>query len=312
MLMPFGLRMIGPVLYTFGTNEQREQHLPGILDGTVWWCQGYSEPGSGSDLASLKTRAVKDGDNYMVNGQKVWTTNAHRSDWMFALVRTYNECKPQQGITFLMVSMSTPGITVKPILSLDGLHHLNEVYFTDVRVPISNRIGDENKGWTYAKYLLGHERTAIANVPACKMLIEAIRNFAATEPDGGGEPLLNDLEFITKLVDLEIKVKALEGNQSRILASMASGGSPGSAASMLKILGSEMQQQLEQLRVEAVGHYALPFDIGQIRCETNEPAYGSKFATRAVRDYNFGRASSVYGGSNEIQKGVVAKTVLGI
>jgi len=182
----------------------------------------------------------------------------------------------------------------------------------DVRVPISNRIGDENKGWTYAKYLLGHERTAIANVPACKMLIEAIRNFAATEPDGGGEPLLNDLEFITKLVDLEIKVKALEGNQSRILASMASGGSPGSAASMLKILGSEMQQQLEQLRVEAVGHYALPFDIGQIRCETNEPAYGSKFATRAVSDYNFGRASSVYGGSNEIQKGVVAKTVLGI
>ena len=145
--------------------------MPGILDGTVWWCQGYSEPGSGSDLASLKTRAVKDGDNYMVNGQKVWTTNAHRSDWMFALVRTDNECKPQQGITFLMVSMSTPGITVKPILSIDGLHHLNEVYFTDVRVPISNRIGDENKGWTYAKYLLGHERTAIANVPACKKLI---------------------------------------------------------------------------------------------------------------------------------------------
>ncbi len=312
MLMPFALGMIGPVLCAFGTDEQREQHLPGILDGSVWWCQGYSEPGSGSDLASLKTRAIRDGDSYVINGQKIWTTNAHRSDWMFALVRTDTDSKPQQGITFLMVSMSTPGIEVKPIVSIDGLHHLNEVYFTDVRVPVKNRIGDENKGWTYAKYLLGHERTAIANIPANRMLVTALRRFASTEPNGLGEPLVDNAEFRVRLDELEIELDALDWNQSRILAAMSTGGSAGDAASMLKILGSEIQQKLEQLRVEAVAYYALPFDCGQIRGETNEPAYGAEFATRAVSDYNFGRASSIYGGSNEIQKGVLAKAVLGI
>ncbi len=312
MLMPFALGMIGPVLCAFGTDEQREQHLPGILDGSVWWCQGYSEPGSGSDLASLKTRALRDGDSYVINGQKIWTTNAHRSDWMFALVRTDTDSKPQQGITFLMVSMSTPGIEVKPIVSIDGLHHLNEVYFTDVRVPVKNRIGDENKGWTYAKYLLGHERTAIANIPANRMLVTALRRFASAEPDGLGEPLADNAEFRARLDELEIELDALDWNQSRILAAMSAGGSAGDAASMLKILGSEIQQKLEQLRVEAVAYYALPFDCGQIRGETNEPAYGAEFATRAVSDYNFGRASSIYGGSNEIQKGVLAKAVLGI
>lgn len=312
MLMPFALGMIGPVLCAFGTDEQREQHLPGILDGSVWWCQGYSEPGSGSDLASLKTRAIRDGDSYVINGQKVWTTNAHRSDWMFALVRTDTDSKPQQGITFLMVSMSTPGIEVKPIVSIDGLHHLNEVYFTDVRVPVKNRIGDENKGWTYAKYLLGHERTAIANIPANRMLVTALRRFASTEPNGLGESLVDNAEFRARLDELEIELDALDWNQSRILAAMSTGGSAGDAASMLKILGSEIQQKLEQLRVEAVAYYALPFDCGQIRGETNEPAYGGEFATRAVSDYNFGRASSIYGGSNEIQKGVLAKAVLGI
>ncbi len=312
MLMPFALGMIGPVLCAFGTDEQREQHLPGILDGSVWWCQGYSEPGSGSDLASLKTRAIRDGDSYVINGQKIWTTNAHRSDWMFALVRTDTDSKPQQGITFLMVSMSTPGIEVKPIVSIDGLHHLNEVYFTDVRVPVKNRIGDENKGWTYAKYLLGHERTAIANIPANRMLVTALRRFASTEPNGLGEPLVDNAEFRARLDELEIELDALDWNQSRILAAMSTGGSAGDAASMLKILGSEIQQKLEQLRVEAVAYYALPFDCGQIRGETNEPAYGAEFATRAVSDYNFGRASSIYGGSNEIQKGVLAKAVLGI
>ena len=178
MLMPFALGMIGPVLCAFGTDEQREQHLHGILDGTVWWCQGYSEPGSGSDLASLKTRAVREGSDYLINGQKIWTTNAHRSDWMFVLVRTDFDSKPQQGITFLMLPMSTPGVEVKPIFSIDGLHHLNEVYFTNARVPVSQRIGEENKGWSYAKYLLGHERTAIANIPANRMLIDNLRRFA--------------------------------------------------------------------------------------------------------------------------------------
>ena len=312
MLMPFGLGMIGPVLCAFGTDEQRDQHLPGILDGTVWWCQGYSEPGSGSDLASLQTKAVRNGDNYVINGRKIWTTNAHRSDWMFALVRTDTECKPQQGITFLMVPMSTSGLEVKPIVSIDGLHHLNEVSFSDAQVSVSNRIGEENKGWTYAKYLLGHERTAIANVPANKILIERLRRYAATEPYGGGQPLMGDISFTSKLNKLEISVNALAWNQSRILTATSSSGSAGDAASMLKIMGSEIQQQLEELRVAAVAYYALPFDVRHIRGETNQPAYGPDYATRAVSDYNFGRASSIYGGSNEIQKGVLAKVVLGL
>ena len=312
MLMPFGLGMIGPLLCEFGTQEQKQQHLPGILDGSVWWCQGYSEPGSGSDLASLKTRAVREGDEYVVNGQKIWTTNAHRSDWMFALVRTDFECKPQQGITFLLVPMSTPGVEVKPIVSIDGLHHLNEVYFTDARVPVVNRIGDENKGWTYAKYLLGHERTAIANIPANKLLIDALREIADTEAGDSNPLLAEDTGFMARLDQLEIELHALEWNESRILAAMQSGGSAGDAASMLKVLGSEIQQKLEQLRVEAVAHYCLPFDPGQIRCESNEPSYGPEYATRAVSDYNFGRAASIYGGSNEIQKGVLAKAVLGL
>ena len=210
------------------------------------------------------------------------------------------------------MAVSTLGIEVKPIVSIDGLHHLNEVYFTDVSVPIINRIGEENKGWTYAKYLLGHERTTIANIPANKMLIDAMRRFAATEPDGAGEPLANDAGFVAKLDELEIEVNALECNQSRILVSIASGGSAGDAASMLKILGSEIQQRLEQLRVEAVAYHALALDTGKIGCETNEPTFGPEFATGAVSDYNFGRASSIYGGSNQIQKGVLAKAVLGI
>ena len=311
MLMPFALGMIGPVLCAFGTDEQREQHLPGILDGTVWWCQGYSEPGSGSDLASLKTRAIREGGDYLINGQKIWTTNAHRSDWMFALVRTDFDSKPQQGITFLMLPMSTPGVEVKPIFSIDGLHHLNEVYFTNARVPVSQRIGEENKGWSYAKYLLGHERTAIANIPANRMLIDNLRRFAETAATGDGSLLSENTVFRNRLNQLEIELDALDWNQSLVLAAMESGGNAGDAASMLKIVGSELQQKLEELRVEAVAYYSLPFDTRQLRSETNETAYGPDFSLRAVSDYNFGRASSIYGGSNEIQRNVLAKSMLG-
>ena len=311
MLMPFALGMIGPVLCAFGTDEQREQHLPGILDGTVWWCQGYSEPGSGSDLASLKTRAIREGGDYLINGQKIWTTNAHRSDWMFVLVRTDFDSKPQQGITFLMLPMSTPGVEVKPIFSIDGLHHLNEVYFTNARVPVSQRIGEENKGWSYAKYLLGHERTAIANIPANRMLIDNLRRFAETAATGDGCLLSENTVFRNRLDQLEIELDALDWNQSLVLAAMESGGSAGDAASMLKVVGSELQQKLEELRVEAVAYYALPFDTRQLRSETNETTYGPDFSLRAVSDYNFGRASSIYGGSNEIQRNVLAKSMLG-
>jgi alkylation response protein AidB-like acyl-CoA dehydrogenase len=309
MLMPFGLGMVGPVLYTFGSEEQKAQHLPGILDGSVWWCQGYSEPGSGSDLASLKTSAVRDGDEYVVNGQKIWTTNAHKADWIFALVRTDTECKPQQGISFLLIDMQTPGLEVKPIVSIDGLHHLNEVYFTDVRVPVSNRIGEENKGWTYAKYLLGHERTGIAGVAGSKRAVQALHDISAREGDG---ELARDQAFMTRLWQTEVKLAALEQTEARILADLEAGNNPGEASSTLKILGTEIQQALQTLRVEAVTHYALPFDVSQIRGETNQPPPGPEYAVTAVADYNFGRAASIYGGSNEIQRNVIAKAVLGL
>lgn len=312
MVMPFGIGMVGPVIYTFGTEAQKTRHLPGILDGSTWWCQGYSEPGSGSDLASLKTRAVREGNDYVINGQKIWTTNAHKADWIFVLVRTDVESKPQQGISFLLVDMSTPGIEVKPIVSIDGLHHLNETYFTDVRVPVSNRIGEENKGWSYAKFLLGHERTGIAGVAGSRRQVQALQDIAQREPNGQGSRLANDPSYVSRLGQAEIKLEALAQTEARILAAMESGGSAGDAASLLKILGTEVQQSLEELRVEAVNHYALPFDLGIIANESNEPAIGPDYAVRAVSDYNFGRAHTIYGGSNEIQKNVIAKAVLGL
>lgn len=312
MLMPFGLGMVGPVIYTFGNDAQKAQHLPGILDGSVWWCQGYSEPGSGSDLASVKTSAVRNGDDFIINGQKIWTTNAHKADWIFALVRTDNECKPQQGISFILIDMASPGLEVKPIISIDGMHHLNEVYFTDVRVPAANLIGEENKGWTYAKFLLGHERTGIAGVARSKRAVAALKNISATENGSDGTPLSSNPSFTARLAETEIKLAALETTEARILASLEAGGNPGDASSTLKVLGTEIQQALQTLRVEAVAHYALPFDMPLIRGESNEPAPGPDYAVSAVADFNFGRAASIYGGSNEIQRNVIAKAVLGL
>lgn len=312
MIMPFGLGMVGPVIYTFGTEAQKAQHLPGILDGSTWWCQGYSEPGSGSDLASLKTRAVTDGDDYVINGQKIWTTNAHKADWIFVLVRTDFECKPQQGITFLLADMSTPGIQVKPIVSIDGLHHLNETYFTDARIPVANRIGEENKGWDYAKFLLGHERTGIAGVSGSRRAVDALRRMAEQEHNGAGASLAENANFMTRLSETEIKLEGLASTESRMMAAMQEGGSVGDAASMLKVLGTEIQQALELLRVEAAAHYALPFDLDGINGTGNESSIGPHYATRAMSHYQFGRAHSIYGGSNEIQRNVLAKAVLGL
>lgn len=312
MLMPFGLGMVGPVIYTFGTDEQKAQHLPGILDGSTWWCQGYSEPGSGSDLASLKTSAVREGDEYVINGQKIWTTNAHKADWIFALVRTDGSSKPQHGISFVLIDMSTPGIEVKPIVSIDGLHHLNEVYFTDVRVPVSNLIGEEDKGWGYAKFLLGHERAGIAGVSGSRKAIEALREYASTATDSSGERLTDDRDFMGRLAEVEVRLEALDTMEARILADLAAGNSPGDAASALKILGTEIQQLIQILRVEAVGHYAAPFELDLIRGESNAAPPGPDYALRAVSDYNFGRAATIYGGSNEIQRNVIAKAVLGL
>lgn len=312
MLMPFGLGMVGPVIYSFGSDEQKAAHLPGILDGSVWWCQGYSEPGAGSDLASLKTSAVRDGDDYIINGQKIWTTNAHNADWIFALVRTDSQSKPQRGISFLLIDMQTPGIEVKPIVSIDGLHHLNEVYFTDVRVPISNRIGEENQGWTYAKFLLGHERTGIAAVARSQRSVRSIKQIAEQERSSDGARLADEAGFSKRLRACEVQLSSLAALEGRVIAAMASGSAPGAEASMLKIVGTEIQQALQILRVEAVAYYALPFEIDQMRGDANQPPPGADYAVRAVSDYNFGRAASIYGGSNEIQRNVIAKAVLGL
>ncbi len=312
MIMPFGIDMVGPVLYTFGTEAQQAQHLPKILDGSVWWCQGYSEPGSGSDLASLKTSAVRDGDDYVVNGQKIWTTNAHKADWIFTLVRTDTDAKPQSGISFLLIDMKTPGLEVKPIVSIDGMHHLNQVFFTDVRVPAANLIGDENMGWTYAKFLLANERAGIANVAHSERLVTALMSITAAEHDGFGGTLRNCEAFMSDLATTEVQLQALKALEARVIASVEATGNPGDEASMLKIVGSQVQQTLEALRVEAVANYSLPFDTDLIRGESNLPAPGPEYAVSAVSDMNFGRATSIYGGSNEIQRNVIAKAVLGL
>ena len=311
-ISPFSIGMVGPVIYTFGTDDQKVQHLPGILDGSVWWCQGYSEPGSGSDLAALTTRAVRDGDDYVVNGQKIWTSSAHKSDWIFALVRTDTESKKQKGISFLLIPMTSPGIEVRPIVTIDGMHTLNEVYFTDVRVPVANRIGEENKGWTYAKFLLGHERTGGAGVAASRRRMALLRRVAEREASSSGGKLVNDPAFVAKLNHAEILLEALACTESQAMAAMGDGGSAGSAASMLKQLGTELQQVLGSLIVEAVGYYSMPFEVDVIAGRCDRPLIGPDYALHAVSNYCYERAMTIAGGSSEVQRNVIAKQVLGL
>ena len=311
-LMPFGLSMVGPVIYTYGTPEQKAQHLPGILSGETWWCQGYSEPGSGSDLASLKTRAVRDGDHYIVNGQKIWTSYAHEADWIFCLVRTDDQGKPQEGISFLLIDMKTPGITVRPIISIDELHHLNEVFFEDVRVPLANRIGEENKGWTYAKFLLTHERTGIAGVPGSKKAVEALHQIASAERAGDGKRLADEPGFRRELSEIEIKLAGLDITNLRILADAEAGQAVGEKSSILKIIGTEIQQSLQILAVEALGYYSFASHRDRLEGRSNEDVVGPDYGETVFASYGFGRASTIYGGSNEIQRNVLAKAVLGL
>ena len=311
-LSPFGLSMVGPVIYTFGNEAQEKRHLPGILSGDVWWCQGYSEPGAGSDLANLKTKAVRQGTHYLVNGQKIWTSYAHEADWIFCLVRTSDAGKPQGGISFLLIDMKTPGIKVRPIISIDGLHHLNEVFFTDVKVPAENLVGEENQGWTYAKFLLVNERTGIAGVPESKKKIASIKAMARKERLGDGNALSGDQEFRRKLAEIEIKLAGLEYTNLRIVADAAAGRPPGPSSSTLKIVGTEIQQSLAELAVEMVAFYAMPFQKEQLLQLSNEAPVGPDYAVAVSSAYNFGRAASIYGGSNEIQRNVIAKAVLGL
>ena len=308
--MPFGLSMVGPVIYTFGTPEQKARFLPGILSGDDWWCQGYSEPGSGSDLASLRTKAVRDGDHYIVNGQKTWTTMAQHADWGFFLVRTDPDAKQQEGISFLLIDMKSPGVTVRPIITLGGEHEVNEVWLEDVRVPVDQRIYEENKGWTCAKFLLAHERTGIAAVARSKRGVEKIKQIARTEMDGD-KPLLANAFFKRKISELEIDLTALEFTELRSLAGEAAGKGPGPESSLLKIKGSEIQQRITELALEAVGHYGAPYFRGFGEGD-NEHPIGPDYAHRAAPTYSNTRKTTIYGGANEIQRNIIAKMVLGI
>lgn len=310
-LLPFGLAMVGPVIYTFGTEEQKKRFLPGILSADVWWCQGYSEPGAGSDLASLRTRAVRDGDHYIVNGSKTWTTLGQHADWMFCLVRTDPDAKQQEGISFLLIDMKTPGITVRPIITIEGGHEVNEVFLEDVRVPVENRIGEENKGWTCAKFLLGNERSGIAGVARSKKAIERLRSIAAAELVDG-KPLIESDDFQRKIAELEIELVALEVTELRTLAAESKGRGPGPEASILKIRGTEIQQRITELVLEAVGNYGfVNTPLGEA-ANGNEFVPGPEYSNMAAQNYFNMRKTSIYGGSNEIQHNIIAKMVLGL
>ncbi len=309
-LLPFGLSMVGPVIFNYGNEEQKKRFLPGILSADDWWCQGYSEPGAGSDLASLRTKAVLDGDHYVVNGGKTWTTLAQYADWMFCLVRTNADVKAQEGISFLLIDMKTPGITVRPIITLDGAHEVNEVFLEDVRVPVANRIGEENKGWTYAKFLLGNERSGIAGVARSKKAIERLKSIAGAELMDG-QPLIKTDAFSRKVAELEIDLSALEVTELRTLAAESKGKGPGPEASILKIKGTEIQQRITELAVEAVGNYGfVETPTGEMA--GNDSIAGPDYSNGAAQNYFNVRKTSIYGGSNEIQHNIIAKMVLGL
>ncbi|MCS6764920.1 MAG: acyl-CoA dehydrogenase family protein [Candidatus Protistobacter heckmanni] len=310
-VLPFGVAMVAPVIMKYGTDAQKQYYLPRIANCDDWWCQGYSEPGSGSDLASLKTRAVREGDHYSVNGQKTWTTLAQHADMIFCLVRTDPEAKKQEGISFLLIDMKTPGVTVRPIIMLDEDHEVNEVFFDNVKVPVQNLVGEENKGWTCAKYLLGHERTGIAATGRSKRELAYVKRIAQTQFKNG-KPLLEDPMFSAKVANLEIELMALEMTVLRVVSSEAAGKGPGPEASMLKIKSTEIQQGLTELMVEAAGPQALPFDPGYLHGEHAHAQAGDDLVAPVSPYYFNFRKTSIYGGSNEIQRNIISQMVLGV
>ena len=307
----FGLSMVGPVLIAFGTPAQQQRFLPKILSGEHWWCQGYSEPGAGSDLASLKMRAERRGDHYVVNGQKTWNTLGQYADWIFCLVRTNPDARQQEGISFLLIDMKSPGITVQPIVMLDGGREINDIFFDDVKVPVENRIGDENRGWTYAKFLLGHERVGIADVPHCKELLRRLKAIAR-ETGANGRPLLEDARFRDKIAQVEIELTALEITLLRVLAAEQQKRAPGPEGSILKIRGSEIGQRLYELTMQACAHAALPYLPETLEDGGDGAPVGGAHAPATAPEYFNWRKTTIFGGSNEIQKNIIAKMILGL
>ncbi|MEM5542417.1 acyl-CoA dehydrogenase family protein [Sulfitobacter sp. AS92] len=308
-IVPFGLSMLAPVLQKFGSKEQQDYWLPRILSGEDWWCQGYSEPGAGSDLASLKTTAVKDGDHYIVNGQKTWTTLGQHANMIFCLVRTDKDVKQQEGISFLLIDMDTPGITVRPIILLDGGAEVNEVFFDNVKVPAENLVGEENKGWTYAKYLLTHERTNIAGVGFSQAGLSAVKRIAKSEM-AGGRPLIENPHFAARVAQAEIDLMAMATTNLRIISKAAAGQAPGVESSMLKVKGTIIRQEINDLARRAAGVYAMPF-ASEAVAGSNDALPDPNEAGPVAAQYFNNRKLSIFGGSNEIQRQIIAKTMLG-
>lgn len=309
-VLGFGVGLLAPVLLGFASEEQKRYYLPRILNADDWWCQGYSEPGAGSDLASVKTRAVREGDHYIVNGQKTWTTLGQHANMIFCLVRTNSEGPKQTGISFLLIDMTTPGVTVRPIITLDGDHEVNEVFFDNVQVPVANLIGEENKGWTYAKFLLGHERTSIAAIGYSKRELKALKRLALQKKKNG-QPLLHDTTFANKVALVEIELMALEINALSLVADGAS-KKIGPEASMLKVKGTEISQAISELLLEAIGPSGLSFDREYLEGKrAHSLAQNDDIAPLAAHYFNL-RKITIFGGSNEIQKNVISKMILGL
>ncbi|MFY2941545.1 acyl-CoA dehydrogenase family protein [Achromobacter xylosoxidans] len=310
-IVPFGLSMLGPVLIKYGNEAQKRHWLPRILDGSDWWCQGYSEPGAGSDLASVKTTAVRDGDHYVVNGQKTWTTLGQYANMIFCLVRTSNEGRRQEGISFLLIDMASPGVQVRPIITLDGEHEVNEVFFSDVRVPVENLVGEENRGWTCAKYLLTYERTNIAGVGQSTAALERLKAVAASQKKNG-RPLADDPDFAARLARVEIELANMRTTNLRVVAAVAGGGAPGAESSMLKIRGTQIRQEITALNRRAMGPYGRPFVAEALHDGYSAAPIGPEGADSAAAQYFNNRKLSIFGGSNEIQKNIISKMILGL
>ena len=310
--VPFGSKMVAPVIMAYGNDEQKQRFLPDILESNVWWCQGYSEPNAGSDLASLKTSAVREGNHYIVNGAKTWNTYGQYADWIFCLVRTDNTVKKQEGISFLLIDMKSEGVSHKPIYLLDGHAEVNEIFFDDVKVPVENLIGEENKGWTYAKVLLTHERTNISGVPRGKRRLRALKRIAAETDDGFGNSMMENQTFRNRLANIEIELKALEFVELRTLASVSTGKAPGPESSILKIVGTELAQKIDEIFVDLAAYQSLPFVPEQFEDGFQGTPIGPGNSAAFALTYFNNRKASIYGGSNEIQRNIICKAVLGL
>ena len=308
-LIPFGVNYVGPVIYTFGSSAQKERFLPPILASEEWWAQGYSEPGAGSDLAGLKTRAIRHGDHYVVTGQKMWTSYVQWADWMFCLVRTSEEARPQQGISFLLIDMRTPGVTVRPIRTMDGCHHVNEVFLDEVKVPVDQLVGEEGKGWSYAKFLLSNERILSAETGRSMRQLGHLKALVASTPSDG---VVDRAAFDRRIVAMELKLHALRAFCLAYARSMDPSQPPGVEASIMKIRGSELQQQISEATLDWLGTSAIAYEPADVHGDQATSPVGPSDTAGAVREYLHGRASTIYGGSNEIQRNIISKAELGL